>query len=642
MRRFLLVAVLCLCALPGIPAVAEAAVPLRQVPVAVATTLPPGKIYTFQFNLYTAKTGGTKVWGPASAKLAVAADRTIAYTLGAKPLFGPAVDFTQQMWLQVSGGGKTWRVPLGAAPYAFWSVTTAADSITTVQILDGSITAADIQDGSGSGLDADLVDGLHASAFVAGGQAESVTSGMIANGTIQDEDISDTAAIADSKLAQIASAGMVADSALSSNVSLLGGSQSVTGLKTFNPSSGTVPFVVDATRNGTVANLNADLLDGDHGAVFQRKYGRVAVVAKGGGDYDDPYEAMTTEALASWCPSPTADSPCLLKIMPGVYDIGAGNSIQMQPYVDIEGSGEKTTKIKGSVGGDVPASAGLVYGADNVELRFLTVENVGVGVFVMGIRSQSCSPSLLHVTAIASGASTQSVAIVCSSGSPTMTHVTALGKGGGPDSHGIRLVNATVTIRDTTAEASGGTSANYGISSTGVSSATMTNVEASASGGTDSLGINLPSPAKAVMTRVSAGAKDATNTNKGISLGTSVAAEMTDVMASASGAGTANFGIYNSQGLPVMSNVVARAKDGGSNFGLSNDASSGVYTVFADRSSFEGSTWSVFNSHAGFTVILGASRLSGGLPNTATGTWSCASSYKVVGASYVPLDAICQ
>ncbi|HEY6065996.1 MAG TPA: hypothetical protein VIY96_07550, partial [Thermoanaerobaculia bacterium] len=54
------------------------------------------------------------------------------------------------------------------------------------------------------------------------GQASSVTSSMIVDGTIINADISASAAIADTKLATIATAGKVADSALSSNVSLLG------------------------------------------------------------------------------------------------------------------------------------------------------------------------------------------------------------------------------------------------------------------------------------------------------------------------------------------------------------------------------------------------------------------------------------
>jgi hypothetical protein len=41
-----------------------------------------------------------------------------------------------------------------------------------------------------------------------------------------------------------------------------------TGLQTFNPSSGTVPFAVDSSKTGVVTNLNADMLDGKHATDF--------------------------------------------------------------------------------------------------------------------------------------------------------------------------------------------------------------------------------------------------------------------------------------------------------------------------------------------------------------------------------------
>jgi hypothetical protein len=54
------------------------------------------------------------------------------------------------------------------------------------------------------------------------GQNNSITSSMIVDGTIVNADINAAAAIADTKLATIATAGKVADSALSANVSKLG------------------------------------------------------------------------------------------------------------------------------------------------------------------------------------------------------------------------------------------------------------------------------------------------------------------------------------------------------------------------------------------------------------------------------------
>lgn len=105
-------------------------------------------------------------------------------------------------------------------------------------------------------------------------------------------------------------------------------------------------------------------------------YGRVAIVAKSGGDYDDPSEAMSLSA--DWCPSPLADAPCLLKIMPGVYDIGS-SSVVMKQYIDIEGSGEKITKITST------NSSGALQGASNAEIRFLTIANTGGGASTRAI-----------------------------------------------------------------------------------------------------------------------------------------------------------------------------------------------------------------------------------------------------------------
>ena len=43
--------------------------------------------------------------------------------------------------------------------------------------------------------------------------------------------------------------------------------ETVSNVWTFNPSSGTVPFVVDAAKNGLVSNLNADRVDSYHASI---------------------------------------------------------------------------------------------------------------------------------------------------------------------------------------------------------------------------------------------------------------------------------------------------------------------------------------------------------------------------------------
>jgi hypothetical protein len=98
-----------------------------------------------------------------------------------------------------------------------------------------------------------------------------------------------------------------------------------------------------------VANLQTTLdekaaLDHNHDAVYQKKYGKVAVVAVTGGDYANPAAALAD--VANWCGTPSAAAPCLLKLMPGVYDIG-GQSVVIPSGMDLEGSGEAVTKISG-------------------------------------------------------------------------------------------------------------------------------------------------------------------------------------------------------------------------------------------------------------------------------------------------------
>lgn len=112
------------------------------------------------------------------------------------------------------------------------------------------------------------------------------------------------------------------------------------------------------------------------------RYGAVAIVAKSGGDYSDPLTAMANRAV--WCPTPTATTPCLLQLLPGVYDVGA-TPLRAVDFIDIAGSGEGVTRIVGTVAGPNESAAvitGWAGGAGEsgqCEVRDLTVENAGSG-----------------------------------------------------------------------------------------------------------------------------------------------------------------------------------------------------------------------------------------------------------------------
>ena len=215
-------------------------------------------------------------------------------------------------------------------------------------------------------------------------------------------------------------------------------------------------------------------------------YGNVAVVAPSGGDYSDPATAMG--AYSSWCGTPSETNPCLLKIMPGVYDIGT-SPVAMQPYIDIEGSGQNVTVITGTVSSDsFPPTNGVVNGASKAEIRFLTVKNIGSGSDVVAILNISASPSMTNVTATASGGTYHYGVFNTSSSSPTMTNVTATASGG-TNNYGVYdNDSSSPTMTNVTATASGGTSS-YGVYNISSSSPTMTNVTATGKSGTANYGL---------------------------------------------------------------------------------------------------------------------------------------------------------
>ncbi len=133
------------------------------------------------------------------------------------------------------------------------------------------------------------------------------------------------------------------------------------------------------------------------GAAILSRYGKVAIVAKTGGDYINPVDAMV--GINDWCGTPSEINRCLLKVMPGVYDITVSSNVVMQPYVDLEGSGESVTMItSASVTG---FGAGVVNCAANSEIRFITIQSTAGegGTVATAIYNSGNAIKLTNVTA---------------------------------------------------------------------------------------------------------------------------------------------------------------------------------------------------------------------------------------------------
>jgi hypothetical protein len=197
---------------------------------------------------------------------------------------------------------------------------------------------------------------------------------------------------------------------------------------------------------GKVAD--SEKLDGRDSTDFAKAYKRTVVVSPVGTDTDNGQALL--DAL-SGITDASATKPYLLYIEPGTYDLGTG-WLQMKEHVDIQGAGELQTLITRSTPTTGCASAdSTVSGANNAELRYLTVQNMG-GSNTDGriaIFNDSASPHLTHVTAEASGSSGIDIGVFNSgNSSPTMTDVTATAPGG--PGRGVGVLNggtSSPTIR---------------------------------------------------------------------------------------------------------------------------------------------------------------------------------------------------
>ena len=212
----------------------------------------------------------------------------------------------------------------------------------------------------------------------------------------------------------------------------------------------------------------------------------------------------------------SADKPYLLKIEPGIYDIGA-NTLQMKQYVDIEGSGENTTVIEGSLDS---STAGVVNGASFAEIRFLTIKSTGAGTNKIAMYNNAVSPRITNVTAIATGtnpATGLARAFQNGSSTPTMTNVSAEASGASSNtgianylspSPGMTLTNVKVAVIITSGAYAYGIY-NYGAG--GTSLMVLTNVTSEVSGGSAYTAAVYNHTASAVITNLTATSTAASN-----------------------------------------------------------------------------------------------------------------------------------
>lgn len=271
----------------------------------------------------------------------------------------------------------------------------------------------------------------------------------------------------------------------------------------------------------------------------------------------------------------SATNPYLVKVEPGIYNLGSG-SVVMKPYVDLEGSGELVTTLTSANS----SGAGTVVGADNSELRFVTVKNTGGGQQSVALYAESTSPRFTHVTAVASGGS-ENYGVHLSNGTPALTSVTASASGGG-QSFGLANFNGVLSVANSSFSASDAAGINVGLLTT--------------FGGT---------------TRI----VSSTLTGSG---------------------GAVAIGMRSYNGSHSLQNVTITASGSGESYGIRNGQKASAPSVGVHQSRISGGTNSVFA--LGGSVKLGASQLTGPAAVSDLGTVVCAASYN---GSFAPLGSTC-
>ncbi len=152
-------------------------------------------LYDFSFTLYDAQEFGFTV-----GELVELNDVTVNQGIFTVELdFGPGVFVGDNLWLEVAVKSSGHAGPLDvlsprhviqAAPYALHAEMVAVDAVGGAEILNGSITGDDlamntvthnhIQDGTGSNLDADLLDGMDSLDFAQQGEVTALQSTLLA------------------------------------------------------------------------------------------------------------------------------------------------------------------------------------------------------------------------------------------------------------------------------------------------------------------------------------------------------------------------------------------------------------------------------------------------------------------------------
>jgi hypothetical protein len=483
------------------------------------------------FNVYATRDGGTPLKSEAR-RVTVDRNGAIATPLGALPY--PVYD-AEERWLSVQVNGKE-------------SKRVRIDTTRTLPPVVLVISSA---------------------AITANGIIESVSQGFkFPDGTIQTSAATQSGGVPSVNgiggAVTIAGAGTNTVSTVASTITVTGSHG--------NQAGGTLHSVATTGTAGFMSAADKTKLD----AVTA--YSRTVIVSATPGNAPASGTALIN-ALAN-ISSPSATNTFLLKLEPGVYDIGV-TQLVMRSFVDIEGSGEGVTFINAARGNATNTLSAAVNGASNAELRSLTITNTGnASANSAGFFASSVTTRLSQVTIAASGGTTTTFGLLAGTSAI------------------LTLSNVTLTATGTAATATVGLQA--GIATTiNISNSTITGK----------------------------GAGGGTGNNTGVLVNSSTAIMTIDSsLIAAAVSGNNNNGISVTNGDVAVTNSTVRADAAGNRAAVSTSGASAILNVFHSRllcGTCAGAQTQLSASRSNGALRIGASMLDG----STVGTITCAYVY---------------
>jgi len=547
---------------------------------------PAAGSYDLRFQLFDAAASGAQVGATLTRSSVAVVDGVFSVELD----FGAAAFTGAARFLDIAvrtAGSATFtqltpRQPLTAAPYALHSTTAASapwSGISAVPAGFGDGIDNDTTYSAGNGLS------LSATAFsVDFGVAQRRVTGTCGAGSSIRAIAADGSVICEP---DDNSGGTI--TAVTPGAGLSGGG-----------SSGGVALQVAFAGTGTA--ITATRSDHLHDDRYTLPPARTVFVRSGGSPNAN---GVTLLAAMAGLTDSSCNNPYLVKLEPGIYDLGT-QSLAMKPCVDVEGSGELVTTL--TAAGRASTQTGTVIGANNAELRLVTVRNTGGAHAAVAIFSNVGALRLSHVTALASGGTTFNFAIYYRGVEiAEMSNVTAEATGGS-DARGIYNESSNPFLTAVRASAVGATvsTALYNEASTPV---IQTTDLISSSGGVcygmfNSIGSNPLMTGGSIFAALCA-------TNVGVKNVNGASALLTHVVITVLG-GSINAGVWNTDaGTGSSTGLRITVFPGFQSYAIFNEASGGNFVVDIDNSVLIGST-NVIRNDPAFTTRIGASKLEGG------------------------------